>query len=168
MSEDKIEFAKDLVASNIRKTNEKINNSFDSNEDISEIKESNHTIRQIEKKRAVKAARRIQQTSMQAILSAEQDVLLRAAKRNAEQFALNLKAFSNDLLAEFKKIDPNCEVVLGIHTDPEGPELGVFIPFFEDEKPVENNLSAVRKRFNEIAYSDAVRNLIRKGVNNNG
>lgn len=55
-----------------------------------------------------------------------------------------------------------------IHTDPEGPELGVFIPFFEDEKPVENNLSAVRKRFNEIAYSDAVRNLIRKGVNNNG
>lgn len=49
MSEDKIEFAKDLVASNIRKTNEKINNSFDSNEDISEIKESNHTIRQIEK-----------------------------------------------------------------------------------------------------------------------
>ena len=146
----------------------KINNSFDSNEDISEIKESNHTIRQIEKKRAVKAARRIQQTSMQAILSAEQDVLLRAAKRNAEQFALNLKAFSNDLLAEFKKIDPNCEVVLGIHTDPEGPELGVFIPFFEDEKPVENNLSAVRKRFNEIAYSDAVRNLIRKGVNNNG
>ena len=49
MSEDKIEFAKDLVSSNIRKTNEKINNSFDSNEDISEIKESNHTIRQIEK-----------------------------------------------------------------------------------------------------------------------
>lgn len=90
------------------------------------------------------------------------------AQDATEQFALNLKAFSNDLLAEFKKIDPNCEVVLGIHTDPEGPELGVFIPFFEDEKPVENNLSAVRKRFNEIAYSDAVRNLIRKGVNNNG
>ena len=22
------------------------------------------------------------------------------------------------------------------YTDPEGPELGVFIPFFEDEKPV--------------------------------
>lgn len=90
------------------------------------------------------------------------------AQDATEQFALNLKAFSNDLLAEFKKIDPNCEVVLGIHTDPEGPELGVFIPFFEDEKPVENNLSAVRKRFNEIAYSDAVRNLIRKGVNSNG
>lgn len=90
------------------------------------------------------------------------------AQDATEQFALNLKAFSNDLLAEFKKIDQNCEVVLGIHTDPEGPELGVFIPFFEDEKPVENNLSAVRKRFNEIAYSDAVRNLIRKGVNNNG
>ena len=81
---------------------------------------------------------------------------------------MNLKAFSNDLLAEFKKIDPNCEVVLGIHTDPDGPELGVFIPFFEDEKPVENNLSAVRKKFNEIAYSDAVCNLIRKGVNSNG
>ena len=90
------------------------------------------------------------------------------AQDATEQFALNLKAFSNNLLAEFKKVDPNCEVVLGIHTDPEGPELGVFIPFFEDEKPVENNLSAVRKRFNEIAYSDAVRNLIRKGVNSNG
>ena len=86
------------------------------------------------------------------------------AQDATEQFALNLKAFSNDLLAEFKKVDPNCEVVLGIHTDPEGPELGVYIPFFEDEKPVENNLSAVRKRFNEIAYSDAVCNLIRKGV----
>lgn len=56
MSEDKIEFAKDLVASNIRKTNEKINNSFDSNEDISEIKESNHTIRQIEKKTSGKSS----------------------------------------------------------------------------------------------------------------
>lgn len=98
MSEDKIEFAKDLVASNIRKTNEKINNSFDSNEDISEIKESNHTIRQIERKRAVKAARRIQQTSMQAILSAEQDVLLRAAKRNAEQYADSELAVKDKLL----------------------------------------------------------------------
>ena len=83
------------------------------------------------------------------------------AQDATEQLAVNLKAFSSDLLTKFKKIDPNCEVVLGIHTDPEGPELGVFIPFFEDEKPVENNLSAVRKKFNEIAYSDAVCNLIR-------
>lgn len=83
------------------------------------------------------------------------------AQDATEQLAVNLKAFSSDLLTKFKKIDPNCEVVLGIHTDPEGPELGVFIPFFEDEKPVENNLSAVRKEFNEIAYSDAVCNLIR-------
>lgn len=83
------------------------------------------------------------------------------AQDATEQLAVNLKAFSSDLLTKFKKIDPNCEVVLGIHTDPESPELGVFIPFFEDEKPVENNLSAVRKKFNEIAYSDAVCNLIR-------
>ena len=86
MSEDKIEFAKDLVASNISKANKEESSSLN-NDDVSTIKETNHTIRQIEKKRAVKAARRIQQTSMQAILSAEQDVLLRAAKRNAEQYA---------------------------------------------------------------------------------
>lgn len=86
MSEDKIEFAKDLVASNISKAN-KEESSSSNNDDVSTIKETNHTIRQIERKRAVKAARRIQQTSMQAILSAEQDVLLRAAKRNAEQYA---------------------------------------------------------------------------------
>lgn len=86
MSEDKIEFAKDLVASNISKANKEESSSLN-NDDVSTIKETNHTIRQIERKRAVKAARRIQQTSMQAILSAEQDVLLRAAKRNAEQYA---------------------------------------------------------------------------------
>lgn len=86
MPEDKIEFAKDLVASNISKANKK-ENSPSNKDDISKIKETNHTIRQIERKQAVKAARRIQQTSMQTILSAEQDVLLRAAKRNAEQYA---------------------------------------------------------------------------------
>lgn len=86
MSEDKIEFAKDLVASNISKASKEESSSLNNN-DVSTIKETNHTIRQIERKRAVKAARRIQQTSMQAILSAEQDVLLRAAKRNAEQYA---------------------------------------------------------------------------------
>lgn len=86
MSEDKIKFAKDLVASNISKAN-KEESSSSNNDDVSTIKETNHTIRQIERKRAVKAVRRIQQTSMQAILSAEQDVLLRASKRNAEQYA---------------------------------------------------------------------------------
>lgn len=86
MSEDKIEFAKDLVASNISKAN-KEESSSSNDDDVSTIKETNHMIRQIERKRAVKAARRIQQTSMRAILSAEQDVLLRAAKRNAEQYA---------------------------------------------------------------------------------
>lgn len=86
MSEDKIEFAKDLVASNISKANKEECSSLN-NDDVSTIKETNHTIRQIERKRAVKAARRIQQTSMQTILSAEHDVLLRAAKRNAEQYA---------------------------------------------------------------------------------
>lgn len=86
MSEDKIEFAKDLVASNISKAN-KEESSSSNNDDVSTIKETNHTIRQIERKRAVKAARRIQQTSMQTILSAEHDVLLRAAKRNTEQYA---------------------------------------------------------------------------------
>lgn len=86
MSEDKIEFAKDLVASNISKANKEESSSLNS-DDVSMIKETNHTIRQIERKRAVKAARRIQQTSMQTILSAEHDVLLRAAKRNAEQYA---------------------------------------------------------------------------------
>lgn len=86
MPEDKIKFAKDLVTSNISKAN-KEESSSSNNDDVSTIKETNHTIRQIERKRAVKAARRIQQTSMQAILSAEQDVLLRAAKRNAEQYA---------------------------------------------------------------------------------
>lgn len=86
MSEDKIEFAKDLVASNISKAN-KEESSSSNNDDVSTIKETNHTIRQIERKQAVKAARRIQQTSMQTILSAEHDVLLRAAKRNAEQYA---------------------------------------------------------------------------------
>lgn len=80
MSEDKIEFAKDLVASNISKANKEESSSLN-NDDISTIKETNHTIRQIERKRAEKAARRIQQTSMQTILSAEHDVLLRAAKR---------------------------------------------------------------------------------------
>ena len=83
MSEDKIEFAKDLVASNISKAN-KEESSSSNNDDVSMIKGTNHTIRQIEKKRAVKAARRIQQTSMQAILSAEQNVLLRAAKQYAD------------------------------------------------------------------------------------
>lgn len=77
-----------------------------------------------------------------------------------EQFALNLKGFGNRLAAELKESDPNCEVVLGIHTDPEGPEFGVFVPFFEDEQPVANNLSGIRKKFNEIAYSDVVCNLI--------
>lgn len=86
MSEDKIEFAKDLVASNISKAN-KEESSSSNNDDVSTIKETNHTIRQIERKQAVKAAHRIQQTSMQTILSAEHDVLLRAAKRNAEQYA---------------------------------------------------------------------------------
>lgn len=86
MSEDKIEFAKDLVTSNISKANKEKSSSSNS-DDVSMIKETNHTIRQIERKRAVKAARRIQQTSMQAILSAEQDVLLRAVKRNVEQYA---------------------------------------------------------------------------------
>lgn len=86
MPEDKIEFAKDLVTSNVSKAN-KEESSSSNYDDVSTIKETNHTIRQIERKRAVKAARRIQQTSMQAILSAEQDVLLRAAKRNAEQYA---------------------------------------------------------------------------------
>ena len=79
-----------------------------------------------------------------------------------EQFALNLKGFGNRLAAELKESDPNCEVVLGIHTDPEGPEFGVFVPFFEDELPVANNLSGIRKKFNETAYSDTVCNLIRK------
>lgn len=96
MSEDKIEFAKDLVASNISKANKEESSSSNS-DDVSTIKETNHTIRQIERKRAVKAARRIQQTSMQAILSAEQDVLLRAAKRNAEQYA-NLELDVKDKL----------------------------------------------------------------------
>lgn len=86
MSEDEIEFAKNLVASNISKAN-KEESSSPNNDDVSTIKETNHTIRQIERKRAVKAARRIQQTSMRTILSAEHDVLLRAAKRNAEQYA---------------------------------------------------------------------------------
>lgn len=77
-----------------------------------------------------------------------------------EQFALNLKGFGNRLAAELKEIDPNCEVILGIHTDPEGPEFGVFVPFFEDGQPVANNLSGIRKKFNKIAYSDTVCNLI--------
>lgn len=97
MSEDKIEFAKDLVASNISKAN-KEESSSSNNDDVSTIKETNHTIRQIERKRAVKAARRIQQTSMQAILSAEQDVLLRAAKCNAEQYADSELAVKDKLL----------------------------------------------------------------------
>lgn len=97
MPEDKIEFAKDLVASNISKANKK-ENSPSNKDDISKIKETNHTIRQIERKRAVKAARRIQQTSMQAILSAEQDVLLRAAKRNAEQYTDSEFAVKDKLL----------------------------------------------------------------------
>lgn len=77
-----------------------------------------------------------------------------------KQFALNLKGFGNRLAAELKEIDPNCEVILGIHTDPEGPEFGVFVPFFEDGQPVANNLSGIRKKFNETAYSDTVCNLI--------
>lgn len=48
MSEDKIEFAKDLVASNISKAN-KEESSSSNNDDVSMIKETNHTIRQIEK-----------------------------------------------------------------------------------------------------------------------
>ncbi|MCF7631263.1 hypothetical protein L3K78_00100 [Oscillospiraceae bacterium SCCA1] len=77
-----------------------------------------------------------------------------------EQFALNLKGFGNRLAVELKEIDPNCEVILGIHTDPEGPEFGVFVPFFEDGQPVANNLSGIRKKLNKIAYSDTVCNLI--------
>lgn len=85
MPDDKIEFAKDLVTSNISKANEK-ESAHPNNDDVSTIKETNQAIRQIERKRAAKVARRIQQTSMQAILAAEQDMLLRAAKRNAEQY----------------------------------------------------------------------------------
>lgn len=48
MSEDKIEFAKDLVASNISKANKEESSSLN-NDDVSTIKETNHTIRQIEK-----------------------------------------------------------------------------------------------------------------------
>lgn len=81
-------------------------------------------------------------------------------KDATEQFALNLKGFGNRLAAELKEIDPNCEVILGIHTDPEGPEFGVFVPFFEDGQPVANNLSGIRTKFNKIAYSDTVCNLI--------
>lgn len=84
------------------------------------------------------------------------------AQDATEQLALDLKSFGNDLAAELKKIDPNREVILGIHTDPEGPELGVFIPFYEDGQPLANNLSGIRKKFNGIAYSDTVCNLIRK------
>lgn len=97
MSEDKIEFAKDLVASNISKANKEESSSLN-NDDISTIKETNHTIRQIERKRVEKAARRIQQTSMQTILSAEHDVLLRATKRNAAQYADSELAVKDKLL----------------------------------------------------------------------
>lgn len=97
MPEDKIKFAKDLVASNISKANEE-ESSSSNNDDVSTIKETNHTIRQIERKRAAKAAHRIQQTSMQAILSAEQDVLIRAAKRSAKQYADSELAVKDKLL----------------------------------------------------------------------
>lgn len=97
MSEDKIEFAKDLVASNISKANKEESSSSNS-DDVSTIKETNHTIRQIERKRAAKAALCIQQTSMQTILSAEHDVLLRTAKRNAEQYADSELAVKDKLL----------------------------------------------------------------------
>lgn len=97
MSEDKIEFAKDLVASNISKENEE-ESSPSNNDDVSTIKETNQAIRQIERKRAAKAARRIQQTSMQAILAAEQDMLLRAAKRNAERYTDSELAVKDKLL----------------------------------------------------------------------
>lgn len=86
------------------------------------------------------------------------------AQDATEQLALDLKGFGSSLAAELKEIDPNCEVILGIHTDPEGPEFGVFVPFFEDEQPVTNNLSSIRKKFNEIAYSDTVCNLIRQSA----
>lgn len=43
MSEDKLEFAKDLVASNISKAN-KEESSSSNNDDVSTIKETNHTI----------------------------------------------------------------------------------------------------------------------------
>lgn len=55
MSEDKIEFAKDLVASNISKAN-KEESSSSNNDDVSMIKETNHTIRQIEKKTSGKSS----------------------------------------------------------------------------------------------------------------
>ena len=97
MPEDKIKFAKGLVASNISKANEE-ESSPSNNDDVSTIKETNQTIRQIERKRAIKAARRIQQTSMQAILSAEQDVLIRAAKRSAKQYADSELAVKDKLL----------------------------------------------------------------------
>lgn len=97
MAEDKIKFAKDLVASNISKANKK-ENSHSNKDDISKIKETNQAIRQIERKRAAKVAHLIQQTSMQAILAAEQDMLLRAAKRNAEQYADSELAVKDKLL----------------------------------------------------------------------
>lgn len=97
MAEDKIKFAKDLVASNISKANKK-ENSPSNKDDISKIKETNQAIRQIERKRAAKVAHLIQQTSMQAILAAEQDMLLRAAKRNAEQYADSELAVKDKLL----------------------------------------------------------------------
>ena len=97
MPEDKIEFAKDIVASNISKANEE-ESSPSNNDDVSTIKETNQAIQQIERKRAAKAARRIQQTSMQAILSAEQDVLIRAAKRSAKQYTDSELAVKDKLL----------------------------------------------------------------------
>lgn len=97
MPEDKIEFAKDLVASNISKANEE-ESSPSNNDDVSTIKETNQAIRQIERKRAAKAAHLIQQTSMQAILAAEQDMLLRAAKRSAERYTDSELAVKDKLL----------------------------------------------------------------------
>ena len=86
MSEDKIEFAKDLVASNISKANKEESSSLN-NDDISTIKETNHTIRQIERKRAEKAARRIQPCRRFCL----QNMMYSYAQPNAMQRSMRIR-----------------------------------------------------------------------------
>ena len=78
-----IEFAKAVTESNLQGNTDK---NF-SHEEIASIQNTNAAIRQAVRQHAVSRAKRKQHTSMQAVLQAEQDALLVAAKSHSQQYA---------------------------------------------------------------------------------
>lgn len=78
-----IEFAKAVAESNLQGGTDR---DF-SHEETASIQHTNATIRQAVRQHAISRTKRRRHTSMQAVLQAEQDALLAAAKSHARQYA---------------------------------------------------------------------------------